>query len=515
MECQLKKNRLSFYQIITETSTVREENVDMIVPDMYPDIFRIVESSGMACLKEKELRDGRLEIAGYVKVNLLYVPEAEKGVNRFEFQIPFNFTYEDAQISSTNQTAVSVYAGAVEARMVNPRKVFVRAEVRIGAKVYSEATLEIVSNIDNAEEMGIQMLKKTEVLYAPIAIKDKTFTLVDELEIPSTKPAASEILKNDVILLAQESRVVGNKVVFKGAAVIKTIYLSAASGDTFEICPVEHELPFSQIIDMDGLEENCDCTFSLVPGSMDMHITGGVPDSRVFTVSLSIHAQAVAYARRTVEAIADIYSTEYELAADSRPSTLTHLIEHASKPVSVKEVIETEVQAASVLHVGVTSEPIVFEKEDAAGRLRADTQVSVLYTGEDGQLYSAARHIPVYFPFELPEGAQYDALAVFSGEAFAAVGAGGIEARFTMLLDYLTKSTQQAVTVFGVRVNSIIEKESADRPSVVLRKLQTDDTLWSIAKRHNTTVEELLSANGLDAAQPPSAGHMLLIPKRR
>ncbi len=515
MECQLKKNKLNFYQVITDTSTVKEETLDMIVPDMYPDILRIVESSGVACLKEKELRDGKLEVSGYIKANLLYIPETEKGINRLELQIPFSHSFEHADISPANHLTVTIAAGMVEARMVNPRKVFVRAEVRIGAKVYGETMLEIASSVENAADMGIQMLKNSKNLYVPISVKDKTFTLVDELEIPGTKPAASEILKNDVILLAQDSRVVGNKVVFKGVAIVKTIYLSGASTDAYEICPVEHELPFSQIIDMEGLEENCDCAFSLLLGSIEMHITGGVPDSRVFTVNMSITAQVVAYAVRAVDAIADIYSTVYELAADSRPSMLTQLIERASKTVSSKEIIETEVQAASVLHVGVISEPVMLEQDEASAKMRVDTQVSVLYMGDDGQPHSATRHIPVYCPIELPDGAQYDAAARFSGEAFAAAAAGGIEARFSMLFDFTTRSTQRVSTVFGVRVNNAVAKEAADRPSVVLRQLQPDDTLWSIAKRHNTTVEDLLTANGLDDTQVPEAGHMLLIPRKR
>jgi hypothetical protein len=391
--------------------------------------------------------------------------------------------------------------------------VYISASVRLDAKVFAQTELEIVSDVENTGDLGIEMLKKENRLYVPIAVKDKSFTLVDELEIPGTKPPASEILRSEAILIPRDSRIVGNKVVFRGDALIKTLYKANTSENGAEIYPVEHELPFSQIIDMEDLEEKCDCRFNLLLSGMDIYITGGSPDSRVFSLTLNIDAQVMAYADREADAIVDIYSTTYELSADTKPCVLTHLIDHVSKTQNTREIIETGEQAGSILSADVIADPVTIQAQPSA--LVTEAAVTVLYTGGDGQLYSATRRIPVACPLEIPAGATIDASAKFTGEAFAAAAASGIEIRFAMQFDCVMMENDRITAVYGVKVDTAAAKSMAGAPSIVLRKTQEDDTLWNIAKRHNTTMDDLITANGLESVEAVLAGRMLLIPRKR
>lgn len=513
MECQLKKGKLNFYQMIADLSAVREETVDMIVPDMHPDILRIVESSGMAIMKGKELQDGRLDLSGQIKAVVLYVPESGKGVVRLETQIPFSNAFEQAEISPACYAVASMCPCFVDARVINPRKVYLHASIRLGAKIFMQTELEIATDVESSADMGIQMLKEENRLYVPISAKDKTFTLIDELEIPGTKPPAVEILKSEVILLPRDSRVVGNKVVFKGDAIVKTLYRTDGAAEGAEIYPVEHELPFSQIIEMEDLEEKCDCRFHLVLSGMEMFITGGTPDSRVFSLTLGIDAQAVAYVERQTDAIVDIYSTVYDLSADAKPCVFPRLADHMTKTQNTKDMIETAEQVSSILSVSVLTEPAVPQPEQSV--LTSEADVSVLFTDGDGQLYSVSKRVPVSCPLEATAGAQYEAEAAFTGEAFAAASAGGIETRFATQFDCTALESRRVMAVYGVKVDTGSAKSASGAPSVVLRRTQPGDTLWTIAKRHNTTTDDLIVANGIEDAEETLAGRMLLIPRKR
>ena len=52
-------------------------------------------------------------------------------------------------------------------------------------------------------------------------------------------------------------------------------------------------------------------------------------------------------------------------------------------------------------------------------------------------------------------------------------------------------------------------------PSLVLRSLGPEETLWDLAKRCRSTVPMILAANGLESEADAGAGNLLLVPRKR
>ena len=89
MELELKKAGFDTYEIGGELTLTQEETAETIVPDYCPDIARIIETTGKVFLHSREMRDGRAEISGTVRVTVLYTPEGEGGIRTLEFAMPF------------------------------------------------------------------------------------------------------------------------------------------------------------------------------------------------------------------------------------------------------------------------------------------------------------------------------------------------------------------------------------------------------------------------------------------
>ena len=70
MELELKKEQFACYQALPQLSENREETTETIVPDYCPDIARIIETTGKVFLHSREMRDGRAEISGTVRVTV-------------------------------------------------------------------------------------------------------------------------------------------------------------------------------------------------------------------------------------------------------------------------------------------------------------------------------------------------------------------------------------------------------------------------------------------------------------
>ena len=68
---ELKKSCLDAFEASGTIVLTQEETAETIVPDYCPDIARIVKTDGRVYLHSRELREGRAEVGGTVRVSVL------------------------------------------------------------------------------------------------------------------------------------------------------------------------------------------------------------------------------------------------------------------------------------------------------------------------------------------------------------------------------------------------------------------------------------------------------------
>ena len=146
MELELKKACFDAYEAAGELTLTQEETAETIVPDYCPDIARIIETTGKVFLHSREMRDGRAEISGTVRVTVLYTPEGEGGIRTLNFAMPFTVETDDA-VCRTARRCWRTRSRSLETRMLNPRKVFTHCKLvtrltAISAVPYASARMQ-------------------------------------------------------------------------------------------------------------------------------------------------------------------------------------------------------------------------------------------------------------------------------------------------------------------------------------------------------------------------------------
>ena len=58
-------------------------------------------------------------------------------------------------------------------------------------------------------------------------------------------------------------------------------------------------------------------------------------------------------------------------------------------------------------------------------------------------------------------------------------------------------------------------KDLSGTPSLILRYLGRQESVWEAAKRYNTTIGDILAANGIETEAEIPCEKLLLIPKKR
>ncbi|MDR2530790.1 MAG: DUF3794 domain-containing protein [Oscillospiraceae bacterium] len=507
MELTLKKNKIPFFKKKADASTNHEETMEMIVPDSLPDIREVLDTDGTAVLRSKECDNGKMIVTGFVRANVVYVPDGG-GISRgLSTQIPFTVTLDAPDVDCDSRILANSELSGIEARALNSRKLAIRAFLNVGASAYGESEFSRSPAPDEIPE-DLELLTETCELNPVVDVSEKAFTISDEIPLPPGKPPISLIIKSNAALVADEFRVAGSKLILKGTANIVIVY---ASMGIAELSSAILSLPFSEVLDLSDSDgaENKTFDVTLTATSLYVQENGGDTATSV-SIEISALAQAVVCKRFEASYIADAYSTSCEASCRTEESSVSSLESEQTFKETVRETLPTAVNPRSVICVRVFPNGIV----RAADGYGAAFKVTVTYCSDDGQTLTTGGKLNAFFAYpDLPGIDDIRASATF-GEPFAAPVAGGIEVRVPVELHTRIFRSIRVSPVYSV---SLDEKQLTDYtqlPSLVLHRVTTDDTLWELAKRYNSTRELIREANELDS-DSAVCGRMLIISKKR
>ena len=505
MELEWKKNALDAFAIGAEQVITPEETAETIVPDYCPDIARIIDGEGRVFLHRREVSGGRAEVSGVVRVTLLYVPEGEGGIRSLGFSLPFRAQAEgmgDAVCLLTEAELESL-----ENRLTNPRKVFTRCRLTVRLRPCRPAPLRFTSDVTAPPEAGLEKRQEVQKTSLLTAVAEKDFPFTDTWTLSPGKEGAAEILRFRCEALISERKRIGGKCLIKGVFPVSLLYRTAAG----QCRQASAELPFSQILELGGEEDGTAEVFLQLCG-WDCQIAPGDEEGRSLTVTLSLHAAALL--RREVELtlLQDLYSTAWDLSYEAEPLSLTDCQDLDVRRQSVRELLEIGVVAETLLDISVRPGRAAAVREGEGGSLHCPCRLRALYLDEGGVPLVAERSIDVVCPLDWPEDGRIEVLALCPEEPQGSLGERGVELRFTLEFRARVTRQRQRASIASARM------EAADLsalPSLVLRSLGPEETLWDLAKHCRSTVPMILAANGLEGEEAAEAGHLLLVPRKR
>jgi len=512
MELELKKTSLDAFDVGAELVLTQEETAETIVPDYCPDIARIIDAEGKVFLHSRELHEGKAEVSGTVRVTILYTPEGEGGIRTLEFAMPFTVESDGKAMPDCVFLCASADTEFLETRILNPRKVFTHCKLVTKLTGYRKLPLSFCSDVTADPALCIEKRQEQQKTTLLTHIAEKDFTFSDEWNLSPGKQGAAEILTSRVAGTVSETKIVGSKLILKGIFTVSLLYRSGEG----KCCAASGELPFSQIMEVEGAAENSDVLIQLQFTGSDIQVGNAADqEGRQIAVTLYLHATALLREEQELTLLSDLYSTAYDLTYEASPIQLTEYAEPLTRRQTVREILEIGVVAESVLSLSVRCSSVSLSRDGAAVTLRTGATVRALYLDEGGAALVAERCLDVSCQLELQEDWKISACAGCPDEVQGSLGDKGIEVRFPIEFQARASSRRKKICLNSVKVSSETPKDLSNAPSLVLRALGRDETLWAIAKQYNTTIPDILAANGLEDDTSVPAEKLLLIPKKR
>ena len=349
MELELRQQTVRCWETVCRTVWEQEETAETIVPDACPDIWQVLDGAGTLLIQRKEPQEGRAELAGLLRVNVLYQPEGEEtGIRAMEVTVPFSASPELAGCTRRAVLRAEPRVLSVDVHLLNPRKILVWAVWQLGLEVLVPQALGLPSGAAEAETYAIQQRTGRYVSVPTVAAVEKRFAYSDALSLPSGRPDVAELLRTRVGASCMDARIVGSKLMCKGEAVL-WLLCRGADGTVF---PVDFRLPWSQLLDLGDEEGEGDGDVALLFSDAKV-----LPDEDRRSFQLELELQAQALVRRPVEAavLEDLYSTERELEPSWADRPAIRLLGQGEEQEAARAMLDagdTEEVLAAELRLG-------------------------------------------------------------------------------------------------------------------------------------------------------------------
>ena len=513
MELYFNRENLSHVRNILNTSITQEETMEMIVPDSLPDILRIICVDTTILIRGKDADTGRVSVSGIASATVIYAPDGAEGVRKINAEIPFTISAAESEITSASKLIARVSAVTADASVINPRKFVLRTDIRAELSCYNEAELAIASDVDAADD-SVEFLRESRSICIPVDVREKSFVIADEIALPGGTPEIGDILSTRAAVTVEESKIVGNKVIFRGSANIALLYIPADDSDLRNVDLISE---FSQIMELENISEECNFDIILMLTGVYVDAGGiGISDNRSANVELHAVAQCIAAENKTISFISDVYSTRHAIEQIAENVEFEHREPPIKSTTLFREIIDGHPGDVSrVIAVSATTGAADAAIDDGSLTMKAPIHVTCIYAAEDGRIQSLIKRFETDAQLGARHGSAYLVSAAIGGEVQGAVTGEGIEIKVPVEFNV----TETALLSINLLSEVSLDEESvidtSAKPSLIIAKTVKDDTFWKLAKRHFSTPALILSANDLDIEDGIVEGQMLIIPKKR
>ena len=478
---------------------------DMIVPDSKPDILNTICTSGVVCIYKKEVLEEKIRIDGNINTYIMYMADDSKDkVRGLTTSLDFSESIQIANCKEGMNCKLNTKLKSIEAKVINGRKVGIKAAIEIEINIYSNEEVEIVNNVQNAED--IQILKEDLKVNSLVGMGDTKIYAKDTVNIDNVDNLA-EILKVDVAIGEKDVKISYNKILTKSEASIKIMYLTEDN----RINNITAKIPVVGFIDIPNVtEENmCDVDYEiknivLKPNSAEEHS---------IYIELEISVAATVYEEKEINLIQDLYSPSENLIFNKKRITTITNKKNIRETKQVREKVNIEgIENRSIIDVDVV--PMIEKENQLNNKINYEGELELRFILSNSDLQVDNRVVKIPFNYTVEEQCGDDNInrnmeMEITNQDFIVQEGGVVNSNIDITMNLNSYRSANMNIIDEIQTDG--EREAEDY-SILMYIVKKDDTLWKIAKRFGSTVEDIVRINGIEDENKIYPDQKLFIP---
>ncbi len=495
---------------------------DIIVPDVKPDMESVLQTDESVYIENFDIVNGRISFKGNLGIELIYISKSgEKPIHSIDFSAPVNDFIIIDGIEKGMLCNLNCDIENIDYKMINDRKVSFRAVLNVIGNVFSSEEESIVADVEEISDN--QMIRSNFKLNEIVLKKADRFIIREEIHIPSGKPNIGEVVQCAVQISNKDIRALNGKIGISGELMISTLYKSDMSESVIEF--IESEIPFNGSVEASDVKEGM---FADAVVSVQDKYVKICPDSdgedRIIEIEVSVGAFVDVCCEKEIQILEDAYCIDKNLSLSEKVIEYPSFLCRNKSQFPIKEVVSLDDDDAKILQVFKVSGKqhldefkILDDKIVVEGIISVD--VLYIASDDDVPIHCYKTIIPYRQTIETKgtrenKNVDCDIKVNLDRINLSMLSDREIEIK-CMLNFYVCVNENKIVTLIEDICFSDFDKNFFDRfPSMTIYVVKPGDTLWKIAKRFNTTIEDIVAVNDIEDPDKIYPGDKFLVLKK-
>lgn len=550
MSCQVLRTLLNVDSIIGECATQAVIKNPLDVPDIKPRIERVLSVTATVADYTTNVVPNKVIIDGNLDVGVLYVGftpstvspyEAPQAVHFFEATVPFTAFAEVPGALPGMTATVTPTVEFVNFNQVDVDTVQVEIVLRLVVRVTQSQTVNICTDIRGP--LGLNVIRELMTLDVVIAENKGQTVVQGPLNVPPEKPSIERILNVNATITDLVAETLPGQVSVTGTLAVDVLYVASgpilASPYSQPVHFFEGTLPFTLMIPCVGVTPEMTAMVDAKIEYTNFHpIAPNTPggEMRALSVEAVVRARVKITDMRQVQMVTDctgivgLQMQRFLLRCDQvigRDHTQVVLRNQLDVPAA-KPAIERVLSVTSRLlnyTATVIPDKVIVEGQIELGIMYVAAPGPDVYTPQPVHFFEQTVGFTAFvdIPCALP-GMNVTTVVLIEYTNSRLIGTPGVGGTRTVQVELVAKvlakvtATRECSIVVDMTCPANIPFPSScppgtQMPSLTVYIVQPGDTLFLIAQRFGTTVEQILQFNKIANPNVIIAGTQLFIPK--
>lgn len=507
MSIELTRTDIGMTEMLYDNFAEQGIDCDISLPDYCPDIMRILRCSVTNSITNSKISGDRATVDGNAKIRIVYADD-KNGIYCYEQDYPFS---KYAELSDSYDGAVLCTSAKTEyanCRAVSKKRIDIHGVVSIRFRIFG---IKKDSVITDAEGDGIQLKRNRVTADNAVAVVMKKFQLSQTEEADGGE--IGRIFYACASPVLTETKIIKGKILLKGEAVLKVMYCSG-SKENESVC-VNYNLPFSEIIDIENIDDSCKVSVNFNVDQVQAEPkTDNDGEYKYLNLGCDICAVVTAYKTDELCIIADAYSTQKEIEAKYKTTSFTQILQNLNDSIICRESIDLSSMNPQRIYAAIAQSPeakCCFDSDKMTVRGKIPLKFILI----DGEGVPAFCEREAEFEYSRSvdakgENLHCDPSLFLTGYSCSLTNDGRAEFKAEMNISADITETCECRTLVSLKAseNAEIKKRHS---ALVICFCNGGEKVWDIARKYNTTVEDIMSENEL-TSEEIGEKRMLMIP---
>jgi LysM repeat protein len=471
-----------------------EVKSDIIVPDIKPDIVKIVSTNANTYIYKEEFQNGKIRIDGNIDTYIIYV--ADNGETRsMQTTLDFIETINDVNAVEGKNLQTFVKLQSIEAKILNERKLSLEASISFSYEITETASVNM--NLDFEEIKNAEKLTETTNVQTLIGNNRVRTSVKEDLKVENN---ISEILKVNLNINNIENKTSYNKVLAKADVEIQILYLTEAG----EISKIQTSLPLMSFIDIENVSDTDTCKVSYELRNLLVKINSKEMQSIAFQAEYEAICSVFKYEEITI--IKDMYSLNSNLDLESQEiSVMTNNL-NSNETVNISEKITLE-NLNNIYSIDTNAK--IINRTQTGSTISYEGEVVFnIYYDENSLPGLTVKEIKIPFMVKSENDINDNNLSISNFNY--TTNANDLNVELTINFSSNSQEYKNISYVSNVKQ----QEDSSDcNYNMFLYFVKKGDTIWNIAKNFKVTMQSIIDSNNLENPDTINVGDKLYIMK--